>query len=204
MDTHFYHQSAGHFHDARCRRGPVDCNRSHLKYHTGSIGGRRFAGTLPMGDTGWKGAKVGLGGADRGVGCERWRMRAPADRPRTTAAHWSLSRPSATVWCVTPTEIIEEIGTRLARAAPKDSRVVLFGSYARDQADAGSDYDVLVIEPEVADAAGESVRLRAELGDLLVPIDVVVVDQALAARRATVRGTLVERALREGRDLAHT
>jgi predicted nucleotidyltransferase len=105
---------------------------------------------------------------------------------------------------VTPTEIIEAIGTRLARAAPKHSRVVLFGSYARDQADAGSDYDVLVIEPEVADAAREAVRLRAELGDLLVPIDVVVVDKAHATRRATVRGTLVERALREGRDLAHT
>lgn len=69
---------------------------------------------------------------------------------------------------------------------------MLFGSHARDQADAGSDYDVLVIEPEVADAAEEAVRLRAELGELLVSIDVVVVDQALAARRARVRGTLVE------------
>jgi uncharacterized protein len=117
---------------------------------------------------------------------------------------WSLSRPSATFWRVTTTEIIEAIGTRLALAAPKDSRVVLFGSHARNQADAGSDYDVLVIEPEVTDAAKESVRLRAELGDLLVPIDVVVVDQAHAARRATVRGTLIERALREGRVLAHT
>lgn len=123
---------------------------------------------------------------------------------RTTVAHWSLSRPSATFWRVTSTEIIEEIGTRLARAAPKDSRVVLFGSYARDEADSGSDYDVLVIEPEVADAAKEAVRLRAELGDLLVPIDVVVVDQVRAARRASVRGTLVERALSEGRVLAHT
>jgi predicted nucleotidyltransferase len=105
---------------------------------------------------------------------------------------------------MTTTEIIEAIGTRLALAAPKDSRVVLFGSHARDHADAGSDYDVLVIEPEVADAAEEAVRLRAELGDLLVPIDVVVIDQARATRRATVRGTLVERALREGRVLAHT
>ncbi len=105
---------------------------------------------------------------------------------------------------MTPTEVIDEIGARLARAAPKDSRVVLFGSHAREQADDGSDYDVLVIEPEVADAAQEAVRLRAELGDLLVPIDVVVVDRARATRRAAVRGTLVECALREGRVLAHT
>ncbi|MGH8301122.1 MAG: nucleotidyltransferase domain-containing protein [Steroidobacteraceae bacterium] len=105
---------------------------------------------------------------------------------------------------VTSAEIIEEIGARLARAAPKESRVVLFGSHARGQADESSDYDILVIEPEVSDAARESVRLRSELGDLLVPIDVVVLDRERAQRRASVRGTMVERALREGRVLADT
>lgn len=105
---------------------------------------------------------------------------------------------------VTSAEIIEEIGVRLARSAPRDSRVVLFGSHARGEADEGSDYDILVIEPEVADAARESVRLRAELGDLLVPVDVVVIDRERARRRAAVRGTIVERALREGRVLADT
>ena len=105
---------------------------------------------------------------------------------------------------MSPAEVIEEIGSHLARAVPKDSRVVLFGSHAREQADDGSDYDVLVIEPTVEDAAKESVRLRSELGDLLVPIDVVVVDWERARRRAAVRGTLVERALREGRVLVDT
>ena len=105
---------------------------------------------------------------------------------------------------VTSAEIIQEIGVRLARVAPRDSRVVLFGSHARGEADEGSDYDILVIEPEVADAARESVRLRTELGDLLVPIDVVVIDRERARRRASVRGTMVERALREGRVLADT
>jgi predicted nucleotidyltransferase len=71
--------------------------------------------------------------------------------------------------CVTSAEIIEEIGVWLARAAPSNSRVVLFGSHARGESDQGADYDILVIEPEVADAARESVRLRTELGDLLVP-----------------------------------
>ena len=79
---------------------------------------------------------------------------------------------------MTSAEIIEEIGVRLARVAPAESRVVLFGSHARGDADDGSDYDILVIEPDVADAARESVRLRTELGDLLVPIDVVVIDRA--------------------------
>ena len=72
------------------------------------------------------------------------------------------------------------------------------------EADDGSDFDVLVIEPEVEDSAGEAVRLRRELRDLLAPIDVVVVDREIARRRAAVRGTMVERALREGRVLADT
>lgn len=109
-----------------------------------------------------------------------------------------------TVVAMTPADIIEEIRVRMSRAVPPQSRVILFGSRAREQADDGSDYDVLVIEPEVEDSAREAVRLRRELRDVLAPIDVVVVNRELARRRATVRGTLVERALREGRVLADT
>jgi len=64
--------------------------------------------------------------------------------------------------------------------------------------------DVLVIEPSPENAARESVRLRAELDALSVPVDVVVVDEAIASRRARVAGTMIERALREGRELART
>lgn len=124
-----------------------------------------------------------------------------AARTSTSGSGQAHRVPSRTV---TSAEIIDEIRTRIARAAPADSRVVLFGSRARDQADDGSDYDVLVIEPEVRDAAREAVRLRRELRHVLAPIDVVVVDRELARRRASVRGTLVERALREGRVLVDT
>jgi predicted nucleotidyltransferase len=89
---------------------------------------------------------------------------------------------------VTSAEIIEEIRVRISQAAPPDSRVILFGSRARGEADDGSDFDVLVIEPEVRDSAGEAVRLRRELRDLLAPIDVVVVDRETARRRAAVGG----------------
>lgn len=105
---------------------------------------------------------------------------------------------------MTSTEVIQAIGRRLARAAPPDSQVVLFGSHARGTADSGSDYDVLVIEPTVESAIHESVRLRDELDGLDVPIDVVVVDRAKAERRARMSGTMIERALREGRVLART
>lgn len=105
---------------------------------------------------------------------------------------------------MTPAEVVSEIGRRLADTAPAGSRIVLFGSRAAGGSKPGSDYDVLVIEPSVTDAAAESVRLRAALDDLAVPIDVVVIENAVATRRAAVAGTLVERALREGRELART
>ena len=105
---------------------------------------------------------------------------------------------------MTPARVIDAIGERLARAAPPNSRVLLFGSHARGTADDGSDYDVLVIEPTVDSPIRESVRLRRELRGLGVPIDVVVMDDAKAKRRAIVPGTMVEQAFREGRLLAET
>lgn len=96
---------------------------------------------------------------------------------------------------------IAEAGRRISAAAPS-ARVILFGSHARGDAGSWSDLDFLVIEPEVADPGDEAVRLRRTLRGLGVPADVIVVDEAFARRRAAVAGTMVERALREGRVLA--
>jgi predicted nucleotidyltransferase len=96
---------------------------------------------------------------------------------------------------------IAEAGRRIGAAAPKGSRVILFGSYARGDAEEASDIDLLVIEPEVVNSAEESVRLRRTLRDLRVSVDVIVVAEERARRRAKVKGTMIERALREGRQL---
>jgi hypothetical protein len=48
------------------------------------------------------------------------------------------------------------------------------------------------------------VRLRRALGDIGVPVDVVVVDEALAERRAKVPGSMVHNALRDGRVVAES
>jgi predicted nucleotidyltransferase len=97
--------------------------------------------------------------------------------------------------------LIEEIARRLDEATPARSRVLLFGSRARHDGSVASDVDVLVIEPSVRDPIYESVRLRRVLRGLGVPIDVLVIGQAEANRRSAVRGTVVERAIREGRVL---
>jgi predicted nucleotidyltransferase len=109
----------------------------------------------------------------------------------------------ATVLQMIDEAIITEAGRRLSEAAPS-ARVILFGSHARGEADSGSDLDLLVIEPEVRNSAEESVRLRRALRGMGVPADVIVVDEDLARRRAAVAGTMVERALREGRVLVES
>lgn len=104
----------------------------------------------------------------------------------------------------TSAAMIERAGRALIDAAPAPAKVILFGSHARGNPDDGSDFDFLVIEETVPDRLAEAVRLRRALGDFNAPVDVIVMDAALAERRAKVRGTMVHRALREGRVLAES
>ena len=71
---------------------------------------------------------------------------------------------------------IEEAARTLLAAAP-GSKVILFGSHARGQADPRSDVDFLVVEPEVKDAMGEEVRLREALGSVDFAVDVLVMSR---------------------------
>jgi hypothetical protein len=58
-----------------------------------------------------------------------------------------------------------------------------------------------VIEAVVASKLEEMIRLRDAVPPLGVPVDVVVVSEEEARLRGQVPGTLVHRALREGRVL---
>lgn len=101
-------------------------------------------------------------------------------------------------------EMIERAGRALIDAASAPAKVVLFGSHARGDADDGSDLDFLVIERELPDRAAEAVKLRRALTGFGKPVDVIVMDEALVKRRAKVKGTMVDRALREGRIVAES
>lgn len=98
--------------------------------------------------------------------------------------------------------VIEEAGRRLSEASPPGTRVVLFGSHARGEAGRHSDLDFLVIEPEVKDAANESVRLRRALRGLLLAADVIVVSEESVREWRDVRSSLIGAAMAEGRELA--
>jgi len=87
---------------------------------------------------------------------------------------------------------------RLLRAAP-GSKVILFGSYARGEADRRSDVDFLVIEPEAADRFAEMVRLREALRPLPIAADVIVQSAQEFDYWKDTPNTLPYRALKEGR-----
>lgn len=101
-------------------------------------------------------------------------------------------------------ETVDRAGRLLADAAPPESKVILFGSHARGDADADSDFDFLVIEPSVTSKAKEMVRLLAVLEPLRVAADVVVVPREYVEEWGDVPGTLIHDAMREGRVLAET
>jgi predicted nucleotidyltransferase len=105
---------------------------------------------------------------------------------------------------VTTQELIELAGQRIAEAAGSPARVILFGSAARGELTPDSDLDFLVIERDVENRVAEAVRLRDAIGRIGWPVDVIVMDEDLAERRAKVRGTMVHHALREGRIVARS
>ena len=96
--------------------------------------------------------------------------------------------------------LIAEATRRLAAAAP-DAKVILFGSHARGDALFGSDLDLLVIEPEVKSRRAEYLKLREALGNLGVPIDLIVVPASHIDEWEHFEGTMLNDALREGRVL---
>jgi uncharacterized protein len=80
--------------------------------------------------------------------------------------------------------------------------LILFGSHARGEAGEHSDLDFLVIEPSVEDVVEESVRLRHTLNGLEVWADVIVRSEESVREWKDVYGTVINSALREGREIA--
>ena len=91
---------------------------------------------------------------------------------------------------------------RLAEAAAPE-RIVLFGSYARGDARDDSDLDLLVIEHDLPDQAGEMIRLRRVLRPLRIPVDVLVFSRSDVERLGDQPGSVLYWVLREGK-IVHT
>jgi predicted nucleotidyltransferase len=101
---------------------------------------------------------------------------------------------------MTTAETIREAVDLLA-ADPLPKQIILFGSQARGDSDAGSDIDLLVIEPAVSDRGAEMVRLRQLLRPLAAAFDVLVYSRDEVARWGGQPGTALYWALKEGKVL---
>ena len=93
-------------------------------------------------------------------------------------------------------EIVERIVT-----TTEPSRVILFGSYGRNEADENSDLDILVVQHGETNRGEEMVRLRRLIGAVGTGVDVLVYSEEEWERPSLIAGTLPYWASKEGRTL---
>ena len=112
----------------------------------------------------------------------------------------TLGEASRTLIAVAPISdtLIHEAARRLGRAARSPARVILFGSYARGEADAESDIDFLVVQQDGFGHRREIVRFQETLSPLRIPAEVLVV-QPRRGGAARAGGRCRARRARRGR-----
>ena len=113
--------------------------------------------------------------------------RAPArTSPRRTAA--------------APGSVLDDVLARVVRVAQPD-RVILFGSAARETAGPDSDIDLLVIKAGVPHRRRLAQEIYLNLFGIATPVDIVVVTPEDVDALRDTPGTIIESALREGRQI---
>ena len=95
--------------------------------------------------------------------------------------------------------LIQQAIARLLEAAPPGSRVILFGSHARGDADERSDVDLMVIEPEVDSRIEEMIRLNEVLRPLRIAVDLLVASEEHFQYWCDTPNTVYYEAAREGK-----
>jgi predicted nucleotidyltransferase len=78
-------------------------------------------------------------------------------------------------------------------------QIILFGSHARGEAGPDSDVDLLVVTPVQGAVRDMRLEIRAALGDVPFPLDVLVATPEEFAWRKEVVGTIEWAAAREGK-----
>ena len=100
--------------------------------------------------------------------------------------------------------LLRQMTATIVEAADPE-QVILFGSRARGDADAGSDVDLVVVEAEPfgpgRDCGAEETRIWRALAKFHVPKDILVYSQDEADRWRGSCNHVLARALREGRVL---
>ncbi len=88
-----------------------------------------------------------------------------------------------------------------AQSVVPGARVLLFGSHARGQADAQSDYDILIITERAVDVADRfplRTRIRKQLLEQGIRCDVLIQSEQEVQSKRNLPGHIIRSALREG------
>jgi uncharacterized protein len=97
-------------------------------------------------------------------------------------------------------QTLQQIVARVVAAA-RPSRVILFGSYGRGEANENSDVDLMIIKPQVDNPYKEMLRLRQAIGPIGAGVDVLVYTEKNVEERKDWCTSPIYWALREGRTL---
>lgn len=96
--------------------------------------------------------------------------------------------------------LLDELVKRV-RTTTQTSRILLFGSAARDAMTADSDIDVLVIVPDGISRRHATQAIYRRLYGFPVATDIVVVTEGDVTRFAQIEGLIIRKALQDGREL---
>jgi predicted nucleotidyltransferase len=99
-----------------------------------------------------------------------------------------------------PDHALEEVVRRIVEGV-HPLRIILFGSAARDQAGPDSDIDVMVVMPEGTHRRHTAQDIYRKLGDLRVPVDVVVATPSDLQKHKETIGLIYREVLREGKEV---
>lgn len=94
-------------------------------------------------------------------------------------------------------DVIREIAGKIADAVDPD-KIILFGSYAKGEADAHSDIDLLVIMESDEPPYKRSLPIYDLLADYLLPVEVVVRTPEETTWYRDVPSSFIQTVLREG------
>jgi len=97
-------------------------------------------------------------------------------------------------------QTIDEAVKRLIATA-QPAKIILFGSYARGEANDDSDLDFLVIMPTLTNKRDEMIRLRRVLRPLRIPVEVLVASEKEIEDWGHLPSTTLYWALTEGKIL---
>lgn len=100
-------------------------------------------------------------------------------------------------WEITAEKVESAIRRIIKVAQPR--KIILFGSYVRNAHGCNSDVDFLVVVgDDVENPRKESVRIREALGDILMPMDLLVVPSGKWQELKDVPGLIYKEAQRTG------